>query len=364
MEHQIYAKKGLSKPSFIQKMMGFKIKDNALIEVNNLLAEKELRKISVEEIHQIADKYSVNFATDYELGTVDFYKSYLLVCLEDKFLSDDELADLKHLKFILELNDKKVNEIHQELAGQVYKNEVEKLIEDGELDEGERVFMEKLQNDLKLPQEFANRIYQQSGQELIQNLMNKAIEDAKLNPQEEKELYAIAQNLNAELKFDDATRSDLEKYKLYWQVENDELPELIVDLNVPRNEKCYFMAQNVTWYERNTMEEQKTFTNSTLRLKIAKGLYWRNHLEEDQYLDPQKWQVVDRGILYLTNKRVFFRGDKSDKILLLNRVLDFSVFSNGIEVEKDRDKNPFFSFEGSTDIFAMLLGKAISQLKS
>jgi hypothetical protein len=364
MEHKIYAKRGLSSPSFIQKVMGVKIKENALIEINNLLAEKELQRITVEEIHQIADKYNVNFGTDYEQGTIEFYRAYLLVCLEDKFLSENELQDLRHLKFILELNDKKVDETHQELAGQIYKEEVEKVIQDGELDENERVFIEKLQNDLKLPKEFANRIYQQSGQELIQSLMNNAISDAKLNPQEEKELYAIAKNLNAELKFDDATRTDLEKYKLYWQIENDELPELVVDINIPRSEKCYFMAKNVIWYERSQIAEQRTHSSSRLRLKIAKGLYWRNTLDASQDLLPEKWQIFDQGLLYLTNKRVFFRGEKSDKILLLNRILDFSVFSNGIEVEKDQDKNPFFAFESSTDIFAMLLGKAISQLRN
>ncbi len=364
MEHRVYAKKGLKPVGFLQKMMGIKLKENALIEVNNLLAEKELQHTTVEEIHQIAEKYGIDFMADFQLEMIAFYQDYLSTCLEDKFISEDELNDLKHLKYLLGLNDKKVNEIHHHLAGEIYKKEVEKVIQDGELDEQERIFIEKLQNDLKLPQELANNIYQKSGQELIKSLMDSAIADAQLNPMEEKELYAIAKNLNAELKFDEATRSDLEKYKLYWQIENDEMPELVVDINIPRSEKCYFAAHNTIWYERNIMAEQKVYNASTLRLKIAKGLYWRNAVDAEKNLTTQEWQLFDTGTLYLTNKRIFFRGEKSDKIILLNRILDFTVFTNGLEIEKDRDKNPFFVLKNSSDIFAMLLGKAISQLRN
>ncbi len=362
MEHKIYGKKDLKKPTFFQKVLGQKIKDNALVEINNLLAEKELATITVEDIYAIANQYGVDLLKDYDNEMSMFYKEYLTSCLEDKFISESELADLRHLKLIFGLNDKQIDEIHQELAGKVYKSEVDKVIQDGELDEEERQFIEKLQNDLKLPSEVAGKIYQTSGQELIRNFMTSAIADAKLTPEEEKELLAIAKNLNAELKFDDATKNDLEKYKLYWRIENDELPELHVDINIPRNEKCYFFTE-AEWMERSIDDAAKTLTFENLRLKIAKGLYWRKSTENDKDLKKEGWQVVDNGTLYLTNKRVLFKGQKGDKIVLLNRIFDFIVFSNGIEVEKEGERHPFLRFEKNTDIFAMLLGKAISQLR-
>ena len=363
MEHRIYSKQGLKKPTFIQKILGQKVKENAVIELNNLLAEKELQTITVDEVYTIAAKYSVSFQNDYDNEISDFYKEYLNSCLEDKFLSQEELGDLKHLKYLLGLNDKRVNEIHEELAGKIYKNEVEKVIQDGELDEEERVFIEKLQNDLKLPQDVADLIYQKSGQELIRSFMDNAIADAKLTPQEEKELLAISRNLNAELKLDEATKSDLEKYKLYWQIENDEMPELIVDLNIPRSERCYFAAEESSWYEETEATDHSHFAQSNLSLKIAKGLYWRERNREALDLHNDEWVSVDSGSLYLTNKRLFFRGNNGDKILLLSRILDFIVYENGIKIEKNNDKDVFINFYNSTDIFAMLLGKSISQLK-
>ncbi len=362
MEHHIYNKKDLKKTTFLQKMLGQRIKENAIVELNNLLADHELQEVTLEQVYAIADKYGVNFKTDYNQEITDFYKSYLNSCLSDKVISDKELTDLKELKRILQINDKQVEEIHRELAGKIYKAEVDKVINDGELDEAERAFIEKLQNDLKLPQEVAQNIYLTSGQELIRNFMNNVISDAKLSPDEEKELNAIAKNLQTDFKMDVATKNDLDKYRLYWQIENDEMPELQVDINIPRTERCYFVAQNAQWFEQTSETPAKVNSNSALSLKIAKGLYWRNPAQDNKKLENSAWQSIDVGVVYLTNKRVLFKGSKGDKIILLNRVIDFAVFSNGMEIEKGEGKNPFVQFEGNMDIFGMLLGKAISQL--
>ncbi len=363
MEHHIYNKQDLKKATFLQKVLGQRIKENALIELNNLLADHELNQITLEQVYATGDKYGVNFKTDYVAETTDFYKTYLNGCLSDKVLSETELDDLRELKRILQMNDKQVEEIHRELAGKIYKIEVEKVINDGELDEAERAFIEKLQNDLKLPNEVAQKIYLTSGQELIRSFMNNVISDAQLTPDEDRELQAIAKNLHAELKFDDATRSDLDKYRLYWQVENDEMPELQVDINIPRSEKCYYVSKDAQWFEQVSEMPAKVNSNSALSLKIAKGLYWRGSAADNKKLEAAQWHSIDVGTIYITNKRILFKGDKGDKIVLLNRIIDFSVFSNGIEIEKGEGKNPFLQFSGNIDIFAMLLGKAISQLK-
>jgi hypothetical protein len=362
MEHNIYAKKDLKKTTFFQKVLGQKIKENALIEINNLLAEKNWKEIMIDDIYAIADKYGVNFKTDYDNEMTDFYRDYLQSCLADKVVTEQEYQDMRELKRILQLNDKQVEETHRELAGQIYKSEVEKMIQDGEVSEEERSFMEKLQNDLKLPKEVATKIYETSGQELIRNLMNNVLADHKLTPDEESELLAIARNLNAEMRLDDATKADLEKYKLYWQIENDEMPELQVDINIPRNEKCYFVT-SAEWLEQSVESGNMPSSNAGLSLKIAKGLYWRSAAENSKKLEKDNWQALDQGQLYLTNKRLLFKGNKGDKIVLLNRVLDFAVFANGIEVKKEDGKSPFLKIGKSADIFAMLLGKAISQLK-
>jgi hypothetical protein len=359
MEHKSYNPKNLQKPSFFQKILGQKIKENAIIEVNNLLAEKDFKQVQIEDIHKIELAYGISFAVDFENELQGFYKSYLKSCLEDKFISESELQDLRDLKRVLGLNDRQISVIHKELAGQIYKAEVEKVIQDGELDEDERLFIEKLQSDLKLSNDIAGSIYKQSGQELIQQFMHNAIADARLTPEEEAQMKAIAKNLNVDLIEDENTKSDLEKYKLYWRIENEDMTEIPNDLGLPKNEKCYFMAE-IQWYEK-LLKPNKAQNNEHLRLKIAKGIYWRKMGENAK--DLSDWTILDTGKLYLTNKRIIFKGKTSEKITLLNRILDFQVYDNGIDVDKEGDKDPFFKMEKTADIFAMLLGKSISQMK-
>lgn len=361
MEHHIYKKKELVKGGFLKKLLGQKVKENALIEINNLLAEKELTSITVDEVQNIAGKYKVNLEGEFNNDVLVFYTDYLRSCLDDKYLSDEELTDLKHLKFILGINDKEVDTIHSKLAGEIYKVEVEKAIEDGMLDEDEKQLMEKLQNDLKLPSDVAEKIYEISGQELLKNFMNNALSDEMLSPEEEAELQKIAQNLNAEVKLDSATRANLDKYKLFWQIENDAIPEIEVNIGLPRKEKCYFQTK-ADWLEHAIEPDVDNNTRSGLRIKIAKGDYWRNIHKQEKTLNEKEWNHIDSGQLYLTNKKIIFKGAKGDKIILLNRITEFEVFVNGLFLEKEKGINPFLNFTSNTDIFAMLLGKAISQL--
>jgi len=362
MEHSIFKKEKLKKPAFFDKLLGVRMKENALVEINNLLAEKDLGLITVEEIQHIASYYNLNLNARFQQELMEMYKQYLKSCLEDKYLSDEELADLKQLKFLLGLSDKDVEEAHQEMAGEIYKAEVEKVIEDRQVDEAERVFMQKLQNDLKLPKEIADSIYKKTGDELVKSVVNDALADQMLTPEEEKELSMIANNLNTALDLDGQTRANLEKYKLFWQIQNDELPEIEADIEVPRKEKIYFKLK-VRWFEHIEEQEQSTYTKSNLKVKIAKGDYWNTHKKDNFFLDPKTWEMLDEGELYLTSKRLMLKGVSRDKILLLNRVLDFVVYPNGIEIDKERgNKDIFLAADNNTDVLTMLLGKAIANL--
>lgn len=360
MEHKIFKEKPLKSASFFKKLTGGKEKENVIIEINNLLARKDLNKIGFEEVQKIASDYQVDLSQEFNQERMDLYREYLTATLDDNYLSDEEIVDLKHLKFLLKLKDSEVEAAHQKMASQIYKKEVEKVIEDHEVDEQERNFMEKLQKDLRLPKDIADKIFKVSGEQLIKQAVNSALEDKILTPEEEQELQTIALNLNAEINLDKATQANLQKYKLYWQIENGALPELEADIPIPRKEKVHFIAP-IKWYENKHPASQRVYSRSGLKIKINKGDYWRIPASEAKPLDQANWNLLDEGKLYLTNKRIFFESKSSEnKVLLLNRVLDFVVFSNGIELDKESgQKDIFLVFDGNSDMFSMMLGKAI-----
>ena len=56
----IYTKLELQSSGFFQKLLKNELRENALIEINNLLATKSIKEIQLEEIEAISAKYKIN----------------------------------------------------------------------------------------------------------------------------------------------------------------------------------------------------------------------------------------------------------------------------------------------------------------
>jgi envelope transporter Tic110/Armadillo-like protein len=351
----------LKKPSFIQKILGGRPKENGINEINNLLAEKNLKSVTIEDIQTIANNYKINLNKKFRPHVKELYGQYLTHCLDDKHLSEQEIDDLKHLKELLGLNDKEIEEIHNQIAGKIYKTEVDKAVGDGRLDDQEVKFLEKLQKDLKLPEEITSDIYNESAHSLLEKFITDALSDERLSPDEETELTAICKSLNVKMETDEKTQAVLDKYKLYWQIENGDIPAIDVQINFQKSEQCYFHT-HCDWLEQRRVTKRINYGGPTMRIKIAKGVYWRAGSLAVQPVSEDVWTTIDSGDLYMTNKRLVFMGTKGNKTIRLSKILDFTAYYNGIDIQKETGKSPFLAFEINTDIFSMILGRAISEL--
>src|SRR5688572_2450893 len=141
----VYQNVPLKPMSALQKLFKQTEPDNAIIELNNLLATHVIMDIKPEQVTGIARKYKINLSREFERNIDEFYAAYLNHCLTDKALSDSEIEELKHLKAILGLNDAKVNLIHEKLTGIIYKQSIEEIIKDGRMNKSEADFISKLQ---------------------------------------------------------------------------------------------------------------------------------------------------------------------------------------------------------------------------
>jgi hypothetical protein len=72
-------------------------------------------------------------------------------------------------------------------------------------------------------------------------------------------------------------------------------------------------------------------------------------------------QLIDTGTVYLTSKRVLFQGARGNKTIPLQSVIDFTPYSNGIDIQKGSGKSPFLSFNTDTDRFALILNRLLSE---
>lgn len=356
----IFEEKEPAKPNLFQRLFGITPKINGVIAIQNLFADRPPEEVTLEEIQTIASDFKLNIPRHYHEYFLDIYHRYLLHCLEDKSLSTEEIEILKHIKFILRLSDADVKRVRRKVAENLYKEELEDALADGRIEEDERKFLNRIGEDLELKDEFVKDIYQKKAGERIREHLDSVISLGRLSPEDEKELEALTSNLGIEVKMTDKDQAQLDKFKLYWQIENGELPVLDAPLRLFRGESCHFMTP-CDWFEMVTETRRINYGGPTLRLKIAKGVYWRAGSLGVNRISEDVWRKIDSGRLFLTNKRIIFMGSRRNKMIRLNTILDFTAYGNGVDIQKARGKSPFLEFSADTGVFSLILGRVIDE---
>jgi hypothetical protein len=111
------------------------------------------------------------------------------------------------------------------------------------------------------------------------------------------------------------TKEELSKLKLYWALENLDLPVIQSDITIQKSEFCHLKIPNVNWYE--------------LRAR-------------------QKMNLIDTGTLYLTNKRIIFTGRNKNSNIHIDKILDIILYSDGVKIRKETGKSPTLQMTQNT----------------
>jgi hypothetical protein len=358
----IYKTKELKKQGLIQKLLGKLPAENVMVEINNLFAANQtsIEKIKLDNIIEIADKYKVNLNNKFKEIRLELFRSYLHHCLTDSKLEDFEIKSLKHIREILLLNETDTESQIKLETEKLYEQHVKVAVEDGKLDDSEKENLERLKKDLLISESVASIIYNTSAKDILKKFIDGTVSDERLSPNEEKEIVEISKSLGIELKVEENSKDVLDRYKLYWQIENSELPVIDSDINIQKTEKLHFQAY-VKWLEQRRITKRVNYGGPTARIKIAKGVYYRVGSIGVQRVSEDVWQTIDSGQIYLTNKRLIFMGAKSNKIIAINKILDIEPFRNGIDIQKESGKSPFLEFSNNADIFSMILVRLMNE---
>ncbi|AFD00732.1 hypothetical protein Mtc_1992 [Methanocella conradii HZ254] len=358
-----FAVKPLKQPGLIDRILGGQPIENALIEINNLLATADnIKNVNDEQLERIFQKYKVKNPHRFDKDFNEIYRTYLTYCLSDKKMGEDEVAALQRLKSLFALNDNNAQNIFRSVAEATYKESLDQVLMDGHISDSEKEFLDRLQNELKLPDEFIKNIYAAKAGGLLQKRFDEAMSDARISPEEDRELEALAKNLHVVPNFDEKTRALLNKYRLLWLIDNGDIPEIPVSINLQRNEKCYFTC-NVDWYETRAVRYRVNYGGPTMSVKIAPGVRWRMGSLGVRTMSNQELTRIDTGTMYLTNKRLIFMGTMKNTTIALTKILDFKPYKNGVDIRKENGKSPFIGFSDNVDVFAEILSRLLMAMK-
>ncbi len=70
---------------------------------------------------------------------------------------------------------------------------------------------------------------------------------------------------------------------------------------------------------------------------------------------------LDSGTLYITNNRLLFDGQKKNTVINLSKILSFTLFSDGLKVEKDSGRDQYFLGAGDLELVAAVLDALLSR---
>ena len=356
METQPFYKSNLESVSVWGKLRGQKSEKNAVLEINNLLSEKPLLKITPTDVLAIVNQYGLNLYTDFTDGSLrELYKAYLRYCFDDNHLDEEEIHRLKHLKRLLGLSDKDIDLAHHRVCQEVHGRELETALADQRIDEKERRFLKDLQTKVQLPAEVVNRVQQHKATSIVMEFILGAVTNEPLSDEELAELKVLMEHLEVGAQpGTNRTRQHLAKYRLLWQLENGELPTIHVPLELPNDEQCCYLT-NAAW--RDASRQTIVAQPKPIRTKLAEGSYWQP--AETSVLPNGKQDKAEEGKIYLTNQRLIYRTKEQEKVIQLDEILNFQPYQDGIVILRSKGRHVVLAMNNQCDVLAILLGRVL-----
>lgn len=344
MKYPIFKQVPLIEQSLMQRLLKQQPEDNAILEVNNLLATTDVQSISESDIKNISQRYKVNLVNKFSLNLEEFYAVLFNYALNDKHLSEEEVNDLEHLKVIFQLDSKNISLINQKIGKDIYQKSFEEAVADGILTKEEVIFLEKLETTLQLPKAIADKISSNVRETFFDKSYQKVIEDNRVTPEEEREILALSKNLNIKISRNDKTT--LERLKAYWAYENLELTAIITDTKLQKNEVCYFLEQDINWYEER---------------EALKKRYSYSKVNEKKEIIINNLKFMEKGDVLLTNKRILFSNSEKTASITYDKIITVSAFKDGLEIDKLTGRSPIYKIGTNSDIAIIILRRLMKE---
>lgn len=115
------------------------------------------------------------------------------------------------------------------------------------------------------------------------------------------------------------------------------LEPINVDLLLNKDEEVYFMEQGIDYSEERNVRVNR---GRGISFRVIKGVYYHTGGSESHYLP--NIERIDKGSLYLTNKRAIFKGRFETRTFDLNKIISIENFSDAIALSGVAKKTPYF----------------------
>jgi hypothetical protein len=350
----------LQPTSFVAKLLGHRPKENAFLEIHNVVASLPIYHLAEDAVAACLSRYD----TTHEEGKprlLNIYSQVLDHFIKDLSISDDEVLQLRHLATIFKLTSDEVSQIHAAIVYPHYERAVQGALEDNELSKEEDALLDILCLKLMIPEEAANEIYKKHAVPIYNRAVNKALADRMLSPEEEAELARVAKSLKLSIQPDERSESILKRARRLWRIAQGELPILRVPINLQFNERCSASVEALH-YEPGTISRGVSYSGFSTSYS-AFGIRFLSGIINTQRLSSEALLHRGFGTLYFTNRRILFNGNSKTTQIYLGKIIGITFYSDGLRIEKETGKDQIFTFSGDMDMLRLIVDNLMTSYR-
>ena len=105
-------------------------------------------------------------------------------------------------------------------------------------------------------------------------------------------------------------------------------------LNLQKSEQLVWAFNNVDYYELKTRRERRG-TSHGVSIRIARGLYYSPRQFRSQTHEWDETVHIDTGLLAVTDKHIYFHGDRKAFRVRFDKIVSFEQFGDGFGIMRD-----------------------------
>lgn len=346
---------------WMDRVFGRPRADLAARALQHLLAQRDPSRISRTDISALLLEYEVTGPAAREV-LAQTWRHVLAVFLSDDAFSDREIAYLGMLRETFGLSDDEVTRAEREVVHPRYAVALQDALADARLSDGERDVIARLARELRIPEGVQRDLYARSARAAMAALFHRSAADRRLSPEELEQLASVARHLGVAPDFDVATETMLDRYALFWRIENGAMPVVpLPDAELEAGETCYVAPPAERHEPRGTVSEG-TDAEGVVSVRIARGVYYRAGSASNERINRAALTRTDRGRLLVTNTRVLFAGSAGASSFRLRDITSYQVHADGIILERRAGRGPYFTLEGDVELVAVVLGAALARV--
>jgi len=252
------------------------------------------------------------------------------------------------MAFITRKNNRKSNEIQS-----LYEGLYQEGLERNNLEIQDNIIIEKYKLNFK--QISTQR--QKAKEKVFGEILEKYKENNMLSPESADILFGVLEKLELNRTSSPMVFTQVSSLQKYWEIMYLPLPTIQTNINLQKNEVCYYHG-NCKWYEYRTTTKSVSYSGFSTSIKIAKGIRYNVGTYAPRKITQTQLQQIDNGNLFVTNKRIIFIGGHKNTNIRLSNVLSIKPYSDAVEVEKSSGKSPILNCADS-DILTRILLKVI-----